>query len=250
MGDENFYLIKDLKPYLNNISLQCLIINYIDDPPNHINNIVKYHYLIADSSGSVILCIQQNLIEEELIKNNIDIHNDDIEDVLEYNDNNFFNMNETLINKTTDDQSKFMYNMNKKPPNINMLKYFLRIGDIIKITGATTSWSMGKMVVMSSARTKNNKSLETQGHIERVGFFTMHVNLEPNVSNFITSTVEKKYQKGDNNQRIQCLKNINNQNASGNTNVGNKNIKNDSLKKKKKVSKYDILRFFNDEQMF
>ncbi|SBT50815.1 conserved Plasmodium protein, unknown function [Plasmodium ovale wallikeri] len=96
----------DLKPFMNNLSLQCLIIRYIDDPPDHINNMIKYHYLMADISGSVILCIPQSFIQEELKKNNIDILNDDMEDLVECFDSTDIATNENSNLNIPNEQKK------------------------------------------------------------------------------------------------------------------------------------------------
>ncbi|CRG97097.1 conserved Plasmodium protein, unknown function [Plasmodium gallinaceum] len=236
MLDKNFHLIKDLKPFLNNISIQCLIIKYIDDPPDHVNNIVKYHYQIADISGSIILCIPHTLIQEELNKNNIDILSDDIEDVVDsYDDTNLnHNQNEVNIN-----EKKHIYDINKKSSNTKTLKYFFKIGDILNIYGAVTTWSMGKMVLMPNTRIKKNSLHEIRGSIYRVGFFTMNINTEPNLSNLITSTTEKKYQLEENgtnnsNRNFSICKNTDKKNYVGNF------LNND------KVSKYDIIPLLND----
>ncbi|CDU20970.1 hypothetical protein YYC_01771 [Plasmodium yoelii 17X] len=230
--DHNFHLIKDLKPFLNNISLQCLILKYIDDPPDHINNIIKYHYHVADKSGSVILCIPQNFIQEELEKYNIDILNDDIDDSVELHENREFDTFENT--NTLNDKIQYNHNINKKPNNLKIMKYFFRVGDILKITGAVTTWSMGKMVIMPNTRSKKNNSQEIRGSIERLGFFVMNINEEPNISNIIISTTEKKYQ--DNRQSNYIIRN----------NVINKTLYNF---KKNKSSKYDIFPLFNNDNM-
>ncbi|CXJ28693.1 conserved Plasmodium protein, unknown function [Plasmodium berghei] len=231
----NFYLIKDLKPFLNNISLQCLILKYIDDPPDHINNVIKYHYHVADKSGSVILCIPQNFIQEELAKNNIDILNDNIEDSVELYENREFDTFENT--NTLIDQIQYNHNINKKPNNLKMMKYFFRVGDILKITGAVTTWSMGKMVIMPNTRSKKNNAQEIRGSIERIGFFVMNINEEPNISNIITSITEKKY--NDNIQSNNIIRN----------HVINKTLYNLNNLKENKSSKYDIFPLFNNDNM-
>ncbi|VTZ71300.1 conserved protein, unknown function [Plasmodium chabaudi chabaudi] len=237
VGDNNFYLIKDLKPFLNNITLQCLILRYIDDPPDHINNVIKYHYHVADNSGSVILCIPQNFIQEELVKNNIDILNDNIEDSVELYGNKEFDTFENA--NTVADQMQYNQHTNKKPSNLKTMKYFFRVGDILKINGAVTTWSMGKMVIMPNTRSKKNNTQEIRGSIERLGFFVMNINEEPNVSNLITSTTEKKYQ--DNRQS----NNINRNNVI-NKNLDNKIVHKPYILKQNKASKYDILPLFDN----
>ncbi|SCQ17272.1 conserved Plasmodium protein, unknown function [Plasmodium ovale] len=231
MEDPNFILVTDLKPFMNNLSLQCLIIKYIDDPPDHINNMIKYHYLMADISGSVILCIPQSFIQEELKKNNIDILNDDMEDLVEYFDSTDFATNENSNLNIPNEQKKCTYDINKKTNDIKTLKCFFRIGDIIKIYGA---------VVMPNMRTKKGNSNEIRGSVEKVGFFSMNISLEPNVSNLITATTEKKYQMD------------NSANAAGRNTVTNKGAdgrleRKTGFVRKNKVSKYDILPLFNDE---
>ncbi|SBT82788.1 conserved Plasmodium protein, unknown function [Plasmodium ovale] len=231
MEDPNFILVTDLKPFMNNLSLQCLIIRYIDDPPDHINNMIKYHYLMADISGSVILCIPQSFIQEELKKNNIDILNDDMEDLVECFDSTDIATNENSNLNIPNEQKKCTYDINKKTNNIKTLKCIFRIGDIIKIYGA---------VVMPNMRTKKGNSNEIRGSVEKVGFFCMNISLEPNVSNLITATTEKKYQMD------------NSPNAAGRNIVTNKGAdgrleRKTGFVRKNKVSKYDILPLFNDE---
>lgn len=91
MHESKVHLIKDIKPFSNNLVLQCLIVKYIDDPPDKINNIVKYHYLVADNSGSIILCIPHIFIQEELQRNGIhSTVDEDVEDALDiYNSRGF-----------------------------------------------------------------------------------------------------------------------------------------------------------------
>ncbi|KEG03828.1 conserved Plasmodium protein, unknown function [Plasmodium vinckei vinckei] len=240
VGDHNFYLIKDLKPFLNNISLKCLILRYIDDPPDHINNVIKYHYHVADNSGSVILCITQNFIQEELVKNNIDLLNDNIEDSVELYGTKEFDTFENP--NVVTDQMQYNQHTNKKPNNLKTMKYFFRVGDILKITGAVTTWSMGKMVIMPNTRSKKNNPQEIRGSIERLGFFVMNINEEPNVSNLITSTTEKKYQDNRQSNNINC-------NNVTNKNLGDKIVHNPHILKQNKDSKYDILPLFDNGNM-
>ncbi|EUD64868.1 hypothetical protein C922_04712 [Plasmodium inui San Antonio 1] len=217
MSDETFFPIKDLKPLMSNLCIQCLIVKFVEDPPDHINNIVKYHYLVADISGSVILCIPRTLIEEELTRKNVDLFNDDLDDAVEWYSSTPLNLNHHVGSGTSSEHTRFLHGMGKKPlsgtnttnasnltgpSNLTKInspsncKYFFRVGDILIIYRGVTTWSMGKMVVMPSTRTKKGDPHEVRGSIQRVGFFNMEVNLEPNVSNLITSTTEKKYQAG------------------------------------------------------
>ncbi|CRH02887.1 conserved Plasmodium protein, unknown function [Plasmodium relictum] len=238
MCDKNFHLIKDLKPFLSNLSIQCLIIKYIDDPPDHINNIIKYHYQIADISGSVILCIPHTFIQEELNKNNIDILGDDMEDLVDSYNNINLNINENQMNIN---EKKYIYDINKKSNNSKTLKYFFKVGDILNIYGAVTTWSMGKMVIMPNTRIKKN-SYEIKGSIYKVGFFNMNINTEPNVSNLITSTTEKKYQ---------IEENISN-NSNRNYNISKNTEKNNYIGDfpgNSKVSKYDIIPLLDDKNI-
>lgn len=217
MCDETFFQIKDLKPQMSNLCIQCLIVKFIDDPPDHINNIVKYHYLVADISGSVILCIPRTLIEEELTKKNVNLFNDDLDDAVEWYSSTPLNLSDHVGSGTASEHTRFSHDVGKKPSsgtntanasnltgssnlaqmnNSKSCKYFFRVGDILIIQGGVTTWSMGKMVIMPSTRTKKGGPNEVRGSIQRIGFFNMNVNLEPNVSNLITSTTEKKYQPG------------------------------------------------------
>ncbi|GAW83834.1 hypothetical protein, conserved [Plasmodium gonderi] len=254
MSDEPFYPIKNLKPLLNNLSIQCLIIKYLEDPPQHINNIIKYHYLVADITGSVILCIPHTLIEEELKKKNINILNDDIEDVVDSYNSTHFNMNEGANYNVTNQTNNYTHDLNKKiqiskdsknithltnissPKSNKISKYFFRVGDILNIDGAVTTWSMGKMVIMPNTRGKKGNLYETRGSIQRVGFFSMKVSLEPNVSNLITSTTEKKYQEGDEKGILP-----NRSNVAGKSTQTLKNKNQNRFVSTGMVSKYDIL---------
>lgn len=84
MHESKVNLIKDIKPFSNNLVLQCLVVKYIDDPPDKVNNLVKYHYLVADSSGSVILCIPHTFIQEELQRNGVNnTIGEDVEDAID-----------------------------------------------------------------------------------------------------------------------------------------------------------------------
>ncbi|GAB69288.1 hypothetical protein PCYB_147160 [Plasmodium cynomolgi strain B] len=217
MSDETFFPIKDLKPLMSNLCIQCLIVKFLEDPPDHINNTVKYHYLVADISGSVILCIPRTLIQEELTRKNVDVLNDDLDDAVEWYNSTPLIMNDYMSSGTASEQARFPHDVGKKqssgtntanvpnltgPSNFTKMnspqscKCFFRVGDILIVYGGVTTWSMGKMVIMPSTRTKKGGPHEVRGSIQRVGFFNMDVNLEPNVSNMITSTTEKKYQAG------------------------------------------------------
>lgn len=259
-------LIKDIKPFMNNLTIECMIIKYIDDPPDHINNIEKYHYHVADKSGSVILCIPHIFIENELKKYKIDnyLHRD-IEDMIDFYDSQNMNFNENLIEEMKEiyinsaetevgvlqkeldpnrnkirgielkgiSGSSLNRNENKniKYGSVNhnniynnrmeigdsltntrneeknnghdmncsvkkMLKYIFRIGDRIKICGAITTWSMGKMVVIPSTRCDKSRG-DTMGAIYKIGFFNTEISIEPNVSNLIIGTTERKYKLED-----------------------------------------------------
>ncbi|KNG78026.1 hypothetical protein PFMG_04091 [Plasmodium falciparum IGH-CR14] len=239
MDGKNFHLIKDIKPLMNNICIQCLIIKYIEDPPDHINNLIKYHYHVADISGSIILCIPHIFIEEELEKNNINILNDDFEDILDGYDNMSVNMND-LANHQINEIKYNTYNINnKKRNNLKSLKYLFKVGDILNIYGAVTTWSMGKMVIIPNT-TRIRKSGETtiRTSIHRVGFFNMTVNIEPNMSNLITSTTEKKYKIEDNNTNGNCKNNDINKDID-NTNINS--VMSNFMSINKKKSKYDIM---------
>ncbi|SOV80903.1 conserved Plasmodium protein, unknown function [Plasmodium reichenowi] len=242
MDGKNFHLIKDIKPLMNNICIQCLIIKYIEDPPDHINNLIKYHYHVADMSGSIILCIPHVFIEEELEKNNINILNDDFEDILDGYNNMSVNMNDLANNKINEIKyNTHNINNNKKRNNLKTLKYLFKVGDILNVYGAVTTWSMGKMVIIPNT-TRIRKSGETtiRTSIHRVGFFNMIVNIEPNMSNLITSTTEKKYKIEDNNTNGNCKNNDINKDIDNNNNNINSVITN-FMSINKKKSKYDIM---------
>ncbi|KOB61985.1 hypothetical protein PFHG_03737 [Plasmodium falciparum HB3] len=239
MDGKNFHLIKDIKPLMNNICIQCLIIKYIEDPPDHINNLIKYHYHVADISGSIILCIPHIFIEEELEKNNINILNDDFEDILDGYDNMSVNMNDLANNKINEIKYNTYNINNKKRNNLKSLKYLFKVGDILNIYGAVTTWSMGKMVIIPNT-TRIRKSGETtiKTSIHRGGFFNMTVNIEPNMSNLITSTTEKKYKIEDNNTNGNCKNNDINKDID-NTNINS--VMSNFMSINKKKSKYDIM---------
>ncbi|SOV17111.1 conserved Plasmodium protein, unknown function [Plasmodium sp. gorilla clade G2] len=238
MDGKNFDLIKDIKPLMNNICIQCLIIKYIEDPPDHINNLIKYHYHVADISGSIILCIPHVFIEEELEKNNINILNDDFEDILDGYNNMSVNMNELANNKINEIKYNTYNINNKKRNNVKTLKYLFKVGDILNIYGAVTTWSMGKMVIMpNTTRIRKNGENDIKTSIHRVGFFNMTVNIEPNISNLITSTTEKKYKMEDNNTNNNCKNNDINKDIDNNNNIVMSNF----MSINKKMSKYDIM---------
>ncbi|SPJ11657.1 conserved Plasmodium protein, unknown function [Plasmodium sp. DRC-Itaito] len=248
MDGKNFHLIKDIKPLMNNICIQCLIIKYIEDPPDHINNLIKYHYHVADISGSVILCIPHVFIEEELEKNYINALNDDFEYILDgYNNMNVnmnvnvnVNMNDLANNKINEIKYNTYNINNKKRNNLKTLKYLFKVGDILNIYGAVTTWSMGKMVIIPNT-TRIRKSGENviRTSIHRVGFFNMTVNIEPNISNIITSTTEKKYKMEDNNTNNNCKNNDINKDIDNNNN--NNCVMSKFMSINKKKSKYDIM---------
>ncbi|KJP87613.1 hypothetical protein AK88_02781 [Plasmodium fragile] len=261
MSDETVFPIKDLKPLMSNLCIQCLIVKYIEDPPDHINNTVKYHYLVADISGSVILCIPRTLIEEELTRKNIDVCNDDLEDALEWYSSTPLNLNDHVGSGTASENISFPHDLGKKLPsgtntanasnltgpsnltqinNPKSFKYFFRVGDILIIYGAVTTWSMGKMVIMPSTRTKKGSPHEVRGSIQRVGFFNMNVNLEPNVSNMITSTTEKKYQGG-----VQTVRSV----PQGKGTDGGKSSDHQEFVREGKENKYEILTLLRGEDM-
>ncbi|ANQ11014.1 Uncharacterized protein PCOAH_00052000 [Plasmodium coatneyi] len=264
MSDETFFPIKDLKPQMSNLCIQCLIVKFIEDPPDHINNIVKYHYLVADISGSVILCIPRTLIEEELTRKNVDVFNDDLDDAVEWYSGSPLNLNDH-VGSGTSEHTRFSHEMGKKPHigtnrvnasnlagpsnltqmnSLKSCKYFFRVGDILIIYGGVTTWSMGKMVVMPSTRTKKGGPHEVRGSIQKVGFFNMNVNLEPNVSNMITSTTEKKYQAGGEGAG-QAIRSVPpGRQADG----GKSNIQREFMREGKD-SKYDILPLLRGEDM-
>lgn len=171
MPEEAFFPIKDLKPLMSNLCVQCLIVKFVEDPPDHINNVVKYHYLVADISGAVILCIPRSLIEEELTRKSVDVFNDDLDDAVEWHSSAPLNLSDHVGSGTVTEHVRGPHDVGKKPPsgtitanqsnsagpsnvtkinNPRSCKYFFRVGDILIIYGGVTTWSMGKMVLLCS----------------------------------------------------------------------------------------------------
>ncbi|UKK01612.1 hypothetical protein MACK_002430 [Theileria orientalis] len=194
-----FSKIKTLKPGLKNISLYGVIVEFMNDPPQSTTEAraYRYHYRLADSSGSISLAVPHGILQDTASKltscvNVSSGHNSSkIEEYL-FSKNQFFEQDSTpgfavkepqlfltsgeqkAVNSEFDEDSDWNGWSEDEEVGSDSLKWLLQPGDLIHVQSALTTWSHGQLVLVPSDSKHN--------YIRKVGRLPSEFRLEPDMS--------------------------------------------------------------------
>ncbi|UKJ90799.2 hypothetical protein MACJ_001734 [Theileria orientalis] len=195
-----FSKIKTLRPGLKNISLYGVIVEFMNDPPQSTTEVraYRYHYRLADSSGSIVLAVPHGILQDTTSKltscvNVSSGHNSSkIEEYL-FSKNPFFDQDskpgfalkeaqpfltttgdQRAVNSDFEEDSDWKGWSEDEEFGGDSLKWLLQPGDLIHVQSALTTWSHGQLVLVPTDSRHN--------YIRKVGRVPSEFRLEPDMS--------------------------------------------------------------------
>ncbi|XP_951816.1 uncharacterized protein TA15735 [Theileria annulata] len=210
LNGSDFSNIKNLKPGLKNVSLHGVIVEFISDPPQSTTELrnYRYHYKLADSSGSITLAVPHGILMDTISKLTSYVsltsgHNaSKVEQylfskipVLDLDSAPGFTIKEVqptqsnstkgemkYIDSEFDEDSDWNGWSDDEESKRESLKWLLQPGDVIYIPSALTTWSHGQMVLVPN-ETKNES-------LTKIGKFQTQLKMEPDMSKQFTGSKE------------------------------------------------------------
>nr|PVC49917.1 hypothetical protein MACL_00002666 [Theileria orientalis] len=195
-----FSKIKTLKPGLKNISLYGVIVEFLNDPPQSTTEAraYRYHYRLADSSGSVSLAVPHGILQDTVSKLTSCVkvssgHNSSKVEEYLFSKNHFFDKDsnpgfavkeaqvfltttgdQRAINSEFEEDSDWNGWSEDEEVGGDSLKWLLQPGDLIYVQSALTTWSHGQLVLVPGDSKHN--------YVRKVGRLPGEFRLEPDMS--------------------------------------------------------------------